>query len=411
MDTTCVMSQTVDLGFDRADLEMYLSQCGYWGDAEKRRRHAYVLSPSAYTMSASQAANMERLAVATGAAVSELNQHLCACANVKHPPHYEAEMLRFASSASRGLLLPRDGELRIPPVFKVDIVQDRFGRFQIVEVDVYNPRGFGYAALLEESMSGVFGTRRFPGVEQLVRILHAHGAEDAPFYVLVSEHERYYETCFTILCNTLRRRGIDARMVRECELSNQATLFDGVLLAIPDTLRDTNLRERLVAQYRSGALRAVFPPVAYLGSKAYLPFLREQDGMSEFMPPTALVSKKHRQWSSICDSGSSSVLKAVVSSGMKGVYFSDLDPQEFGARLAQVSDIKHAAWILQQQVPQTSTPIVVFDEQGNRCVGDYYLRLVAYVTADGVLDVEVTGRPDRKVHGAPDCIQIPVVLS
>lgn len=66
--------------------------------------------------------------------------------------------------------------------------------------------------------------------------------------------------------------------------------------------------------------------------------------------------------------------------------------------------------ILQKQVPQVGVPIAVFGDDGARVVQDYYLRIIAYVTADGILDVEVTGRPDRKVHGAPDCIQIPTIF-
>ncbi len=414
MDTlSAVSAQVVDLGFDRAHLEFYLARCGYWGDASRRKRHDYVLSPSVYVLSAQQEAQVERLAKATYAAVRTLNQKLCASARKPYPSsHEEALLLRFANSASRGLLRPHDGEADIPPVFKVDLVQDALGRFFIVEADVYNPRGYGYAAMLEESISKVSYARRFPGIEGLRQLLYSSGVRDQPLYVLVSEYERYYETMFGILCEALSRRGMDARLIRDRDLVGRSIDLDGSLFALPDTLdKFPEVRGALLGQYRRGALRTVYPVVSYLGSKAFLPFLREQDGMDEFIPPTTLVSKKHNGWIPMCGSGRPLVLKAHVSAGMKGVLFSDLDPQAFDDRLAQARSVRDPSWILQEQVPQVATPVVVFDEQGNRRIDDYYLRLVAFVTADGVLDIEVTGRPDRKVHGAPDCIQLPVVLS
>ena len=411
MDTPyCTHYQTTDLGFGREHLEAYLARCGYWGNWELRRRNAYVLSPCAYVLSRAQEADIRRLGCATYAAVRTLSHHLCELARKRHPTHEEAALLLFANRASRDLLSPCDGLTHIPPLFKVDLVANPEGRFHIVEADVYNPRGFGYATLLEESLFDVADVRRFSGIAGLFDILRARNVQGAPLYVLVSEFERYYEPGFRILCDALVRRGIDARLVREKDLADGSSISDGVSLCIPDSL-DRTIRDTLIAQYRQGTLRTIYPPCAYLGSKAFLPFLREQDGMGEFIPPTALVSKKCEGWQSLRDSGLPLVLKAHVSSGMKGVYFSDLDESAFGWQLAQAQEIKRAAWILQQQVPQVPTPIVVFDVQGVRRVENYYLRVVAYVTADGVLDVEVTGRPDRKVHGAPDCIQLPVILS
>ncbi|MDQ5955411.1 MAG: hypothetical protein QG621_414 [Patescibacteria group bacterium] len=405
---TDVVRQTVDLGFGRAELENYLVACGFWADARRRTRHQYVLSPSAYALSAAQVAQMERLARSTHAAVVALNQHLCECAAASHPSREQARMLRLASGASRGLLRPQD-TLGIPPVFKVDLVQDGLGHFHIVEVDVYNPRGYGYAVLLEKSIANVPGVRRLPGVQLLAKIVKQHTRSD-PFWVLVPQYERYYEVHFEILCSALRDFGIDARVVREQELSGISPGLVGTLLSIPDSLTSAQLRDTLLAQYRSGELTALYPPVAYLGSKAYLPFLRAQEGMDECIPETELVGRKHHEWRRMLEDGSPCVLKAAVSSGMKGVFFSDTD-QAFAQNINEVGAFNHAAWILQQQVPQQPTQVVVFNEAGERHVGDYYLRLVAYVTQEGVLDVEVTGRPDRKVHGAPDCIQLPVILS
>ena len=103
------------------------------------------------------------------------------------------------------------------------------------------------------------------------------------------------------------------------------------------------------------------------------------------------------------------ILKGVVSSGMKQIIFSDREPGRFLEMLAQAGNYKAPAWILQQQVQPVPLPVLVFDETGARIEEKHYLRVTAYITADGVLGVDVTGRKNPMVHGAKDCIQIPVV--
>ena len=131
--------------------------------------------------------------------------------------------------------------------------------------------------------------------------------------------------------------------------------------------------------------------------------------MSTFLPKTSLVSSKDDP-AEVLRAGPS-VLKGTVSSGMKKVIFSDLEPERFEKTLAEARATKTPSWILQEQVLTHAVPVVVFDEGGKRITRDYFLRVVAHITKDGVLDVEVTGRPDRMVHGAPDCIQLPVIFA
>ena len=229
--------------------------------------------------------------------------------------------------------------------------------------------------------------------------------------IIVSEYERYYETAFNIFARSLERLGISLLVLREQDLDTPLALYGRGILLIPDTLNQNPLlRDWLVDKYREGNLQTFFPPVAYLGSKGFLPYLREYQGMDEFIPRTILVGRK-KEFPAGMELGGTLVLKASVSSGLKHVLFSDLDKNIFEAALEKARALKNPSWILQEQVPQESVPIVVFDDRGNREVKEYYLRVTAYVAANGIVDVEVTGRTDRKVHGAPDCIQLPVILS
>lgn len=404
-------TQTIDLSVERTSLESYLVTCGYWGHAELRRRHAYVLSPSVYQVSPKQEADLDRLARKTYAAVKLLNARLIALGEKStHLSNGDAAFLKLANSASRSLLRPEDGETRIPPVIKVDLVQNGAGEYSIVEVDVYNPRGFGYAALLEESVPEHLHSLRYPGVAGLLKHFRSVTTDrDIGWHVLVSEFERYYLTAYRVLAQSFSKRDFQISILGEADVAQGRRNFGGPavgLLAIPESLHThPELRDALLAQYKSGELHTLYPPVAYLGSKAFLPFLRSCEGMEEFIPSTWLLGKKNP----LPPVNGVRVLKASVSSGMKGVYFSDLDAGEFETALEKVRSLKNPAWILQNHVPQEPLPITVFEDDGTRTVRDYYLRVTAYISENGIVDAEVTGRTDRKVHGAPDCIQIPVI--
>jgi hypothetical protein len=409
-------TQTADLGLSRPYFENYLRNCGYWANEDRRAQLAYVPSPSVYIATKRQEADLERMAKATYLAVHGLNVALCKTAGEKNLTKEAARFLQLGNSASRGLLRPQDGETRIPPMIKVDLVQDVDGMYQIAEVDTYNPRGFGFAAMLEESLQSDLKLRRFPGMEQLCRILKTNGvSDDTLWFVLVSEFERFYRPAYEIFSRALKRRGIHMPTISTHEVSsvfvNEHNYMKGGVFSIPDTLftEDPAIRTLLLEKYRDKSLEAVYPPVAYLGSKAFLPYLRMFAGMGEFLPKTRLVGKHYPEPENT-DLFLKQVLKATVSSGMKGVYFSDTD-EEYPAVLEKARAQRNPSWILQEQVPQVPVPIIVFDDDGNRVTRDYYLRLTAYISVNGIIDVEVTGRPDKKVHGAPDCIQIPVVLS
>lgn len=405
--------QTFDSQVSREEIESRFVECGYWGSEELRRRHACVLSPSVYQLAPVQERDLERLAVRTYAAVKRLNDELIDLATGgKHLTKSEAQFLRLANNGSRSLLRPLDEERRIPPVIKVDLIQNSAGDYFIAEVDVYNPRGFGYAALLEESFASRLWPFRYPGLAGLIELFDAaKGADEIEWHVVISEFERYYETPFRVLAQSFKKRDRRLHLVREEDLALGRTSLAGALpgiLAIPESLnKHPRLRDELLSAYREKKLRALYPPVAYLGSKAFLPYLRSCEGMEEFIPSTVLIGKGYEN--KLPSPEKAAVLKAAVSSGMKGVFFSDLD-REFGEALESACDQKNSSWILQEQVPQEPMPVTVFESDGTRVVQDYYLRITAYITERGVLDAQITGRPDRKVHGAPDCIQLPVTI-
>ncbi len=403
------MTQTVDLGISREHLDSYLDAAGYWEGAERRRRNAYVLSPSAYVISREQQVQLDRLSKTTHRAVRTLSTYLSQLAGERSLPNAEAQFLSLARTGFRGLLTPGDIAGNTPPVIKVDLVQDARGVYQIAEVDAYNPRGFGYMALLDGTVP-VSYKRSGPGVDAVAEMMIKREQGEPEWIIIVSDQERFYKPAFEVFRSALARKGVYAKLVDETDIV-RAVSGAGIqnVFVIPETLnQNVDGRAYLLDRYKKGGLQTFYPPAAYLGSKAFLPYLSTCEGMEEFIPSCSLVSRKVDPLA-ICN-GYPSVLKGVMSSGMKQVIFSDADPELHASKLAEARTLKRPSWILQKLVAQKPVPIVVFDDAAGLTQRDYYLRITAYIAETGLIGAEVTGRTDPKVHGAPDCIQIPAII-
>ena len=402
-------NQTIDLGISRNEVAESLVNAGYWESTGHQGNRRYVLSPSAFVLSREQQVELSRLATALYPAVGALNNRLCDIAqNEKGRTHQDGMFLRLGNTAARGLLDPVDGCRMIPPLLKVDLMQNECGDFKIAEVDVYNPRGLGYNALLNEMGAGLAGKKLYPGMDTIARLLRE--ASDRRWVIVVSAFEQYYRIAFEIFARAMSRRGVDICVIDDAHIrDNKHVLQGGAVLIVPDSLHThAAAREQLMEWYRDHSMRTFYPPVAYLGSKAFLPFLRACAGMEAFLPECGLVGKR---WTDPREQFSGPyVLKAGVSSGLKGVFFSNLDAEAFEKEYATARSLKTGSWVLQQQVTQQAVPVTIFGPCGVRSTKHFYLRLTIQVGESGVVDAEVTGRTDPKVHGAPDCIQLPVVL-
>ena len=369
-----------------------------------------MLSPAAYVVCKTQREELERLSRAVYTHVEALARKLSTLGKSTRLTHEEAFFLGLAKNGIRGLLKPSEHDGNIPPVIKVDLVQDSQGHYKIAEVDVYNPRGFGYLALLDGLVPDG-ATTAGPGISAIADSMN-HFSRDAQWVIVVSEFERYYYPTYSIFANALEQRGLRVSVFRGRELAAGSETLAKIshVFAVPDTfVEHPEVRKLLLSRYRARELSAFYPPAAYLGSKAYLPFLRAQPGLEEFIPPSALVCRRSDPWKMI-GRETPVVLKGVMSSGHKQVIFSKREPVTFENTLAEARRSKYPAWMVQEEVAQGPVSVVVFDDAGQRLTRNYFLRLTAYVARDGLIGLEATGRESSFVHGAPDCIQIPAIL-
>ncbi len=408
-------NQFCTLKISKTQLENHLKQIGYWGTPFLEKRNEFVLSPCGYLVSKKQQAELEKISKAIFSSLDSVAKKIHILAEDTPLTRQDQEFFGIATRGSKKLLVPSetsDGE--IPPMIKVDMVQDSEGNYFVVEVDAYNPRGLGFNALLDSIASlDPDQNKTCQTTSYLANLLKKFNSNGKIFY-LVSEHERYYEPSFRILQKALLNFNVEMTLIREngcsdvsgfIEMLNNET--NGSLFMIPESLDNKALKTALLEGYKNNTLKLFFPPKAYLGSKLLLPYLREQNGVNGFIPLTKLMSKNHDI--KMLEIDKKFVLKAGQSSGMKGVLFSDLNEEAFLKRFTQEKKKKRPSWVLQQHVPQTSLPLKVFNGKGET-FQNYYLRIIAQFSVDGLIGLDITGRPDRMVHGAPDCVMLPAVL-
>jgi hypothetical protein len=288
-------------------------------------------------------------------------------------------------------------------------MQDAIGRYYIAEADVYNPRGFGYLALMEAVLPSS-ARRAGSGIAYLARELSVC-ARSETIDLIVTDYESYYRPSYEVLRSALLAYEVPLRIITEEELLRDPATVESVrnILILPETMyRAARARDRLLTRIADGSLAAFYPPTAYLGSKALLPAYATCKIVRRFLPETRLISRSDSRNVSFADRNV--LLKGTGSSGHKNIIFSNRDPERFGKTLASAFTHKHPNWIVQDEVEQARIPIVVFDEDGRRIQKEYVLRLTAYIAQDGLIGIEATGREDGFVHGAPDCIQIPCIF-
>jgi hypothetical protein len=407
--------QVCSLKNTKQQIEDYLVEAGYWGSQFLRDRNNFVLSPCAYNVSREQEQEIATMGKSIYAALGNVAEKIHNIAKGVPKNRSEQELIGIATRGSKKLLSPAETiDGLIPPVIKVDMVQDCEGRYYVIEVDAYNPRGLGFNALLENKALLNGERQNIIGTVDILSKMLLNFCPGGKFVYLVSEYERYYEPSFLVLQKELLKKDVEMVLIKESSFLEDKDMLELVLkdnsfcmFMIPESLDSVELREILMKGYKEGGIKYFFPPKAYLGSKLLLPYIKEQIGVNGYIPNTKLMSKYHDGNDLRIDLGW--VLKAGQSSGMKGVLFSDSNKEAFEKCFIQESKKKRPSWVIQELIKQRSLPIQVFEGE-NLITKDYFLRIIAQFNQEGLIGLDITGRTDTMVHGAPDCIMLPAVL-
>ncbi len=413
-----------------------LVRLGLWA-GEERQRHAYILSPSAYRLTSGRVLVLEHIARTVTRAYGGLSRLGDAVTREVPKSNAARALNKLFMDAFRGLPLTVLGDSLLPPILKVDIVCGASG-YAVVEVDGYNPRALPYPLLLRhlyrigidqhalfwDSAGSVLIPLMYKAFLHSSDSRYAQRKTEKGLTILHADRERFYRPAFEFLACGL---GEDLKTVVVGEL--EATDLPNNVLIFPRLDRNIELRNRLASEYSVGKRIFQFPVRPYLGSKAMLGLVHNLTGdeyvegmLRQFVgeeiledtrrivPRTLNVSRGSREAAEKMLGVSPAVLKAVNRSGMKGVLFSG-EP-EFERLFQSAVSSKHPQYVLQEEVSQVPEKHPVFRPGGGTEMREWYLRIIIHVDTayECVADIEVTGRPDKKVHGAPDCIQIPGVL-
>ncbi|MBI5230488.1 MAG: hypothetical protein HY981_04285 [Candidatus Magasanikbacteria bacterium] len=410
---------------------------GLW-DNGRESSHGFILSPSVYEVSQEKRDELEAIGVALHDCLAGLGR----IATIAFTPSLYHSTTWGMIAKVLGIGVPEiyhDIMLLNPSsalsICKVDLMESEDGNFRIAEIDGHNKHGLGYSTLAARIRKTVMPDAKvFPGVAAaLAKEIERRGEKSV--VLLYADQERFYLPEFCILKSELATHGIDVMVVAESDVrveSEKAIMCpDGkdykLFVDLPFLYHNRTLNAWLAARYRAGEIAFLIPPKPFLGSKAILALLRNDTGdeqleailksqirptslnlLRQYIPETYLVHKREREeyWLGKCDS-KRFVLKESISSGMKGVIFTD-DPH-FGKIMKCASD-SFFRFILQGEVINRSWSFQHFTNRGYLQQGEWFVRVTVHYAIRHVADVVITARQDKKVHGAPDCLQLGSVI-
>ncbi|MBI3120015.1 MAG: hypothetical protein HYZ08_00190 [Candidatus Kerfeldbacteria bacterium] len=323
---------------------------------------------------------------------------------------------------------------RTPSILKVDLMETTEG-FRIAEIDGHNKHGLGYSTLAARIRRAVM-----PDAEVFSGVAAALAAEvrrrgENRVVLLYARQEQFYLPEFRILQAELQRLGVELVVVEEQEVrmrDGRVVTRDGadcnLFVDFPFFYHNPPLNALLVSRYRSGEIDFLIPPKPFLGSKAVLALLRNDLGdeeleailksqipaaslrlLRQYIPTTYLIYKR-KEGREFWDSPYRDipfVLKESISNGMKGTVFED-DPH-FQETMGHACG-SYYRYILQQEVTNRPQEFSSFTPDGRSVLGEWYTRVTVHFAVRRVADIVVTARQDKKVHGAPDCLQIGAVI-
>lgn len=425
---------------DIVKLQQQLEQLGLWNaqGPDGRYRYRYRLVPGEFRLNAAMLHQLHDIAEVTTAVLTgatKLSQMLerryqAARVGAYQMKPEEASFCAMLKAACGGYTFMPE-VAAVPPIVKVDLAWNG-SSFQVVEFDSYNPRGLAYAFWLRYAhvQAGEYDAMR----DNLLYALLERVRPGACLVWLYSDRERYYVPVLQAFAQVLHEFGVSVRIVGEHELpACSATTIetflasDEQLLIVPDRMNQVVVaRDALVNFAIRYPERVLVPFAPFLGAKGLLAFATNgndnaviatwqdqflspsvQTLVQSYVPSTALLGKRFSKYE-VPDfvHEQAAVLKAVNSSGAKGVYMPG--DAEYETVLSSADRHRAPNFIAQKLVPQQQVTI-----EGVDGTEQHFVRVTMYVDTHRkvCLDAEVTGTGDDPlVHGGPSCVQLPALF-
>jgi hypothetical protein len=410
-------------------LERVIAESKIWEGMQKET-HAFLLSPDVYRLRIAQKEELTKL----GACLYDCLVGLSKMAFIAYEDKIQNQgawilIRKVFSSGVPKIYTKAQGIFpsHIPRLLKVDFLVDEQGSLKIAEIDGHNKHGLGYATLGKRCREVVHPTAEtcVGAVAALSEEIRRLGYRKINF--LYADQERFYLPEFKIAQNEFRSNGIDCKLFSETEASED-DLREGLFLDLPFLQERPDLYTSAIDAYRSGKTDFIIPPKPFLGAKGALALLRNDamdqqleailcsfinksslESVRSYIPTTHLVGSQLKNSAFVMDDTRNFVLKKSISSGMKGVVFSD-DPR-FAVSLAAAQSSK-LNYVLQEEVRGRVHSFSYYKngEEFAARSNDWYARVTVHYINRNLGDITVTARQDKSVHGAKDCLLLGTVI-
>lgn len=401
-------------------LSNIIKESGYWDNHVED--HSFLISPDVYILSISdqnQINDIGRFLPAVLHGVDRLMNEVSpankinAIINSGIPQVYQR--------------LQRE-HLQIPEIVKVDLIKDAEGHFWIMEVDSINKHGWGLTMLINKLRDIIAPNAHvLPSIAKILgQAILEYGHDDAVSLISAS-HEHFYLPEFKILSRELHALGVSLTILEEPISSNNVM---AISIDFPFLFRSSKEEVMDIAKaYCSFKKVFLLPPKPFLGSKAIMSLVvnREEQneiqeivrtyisgyalaGLGAYISPTFLVNKRRgRQepyWLEYAR-GNKCILKACISSGAKQVYFPENENYWDNVQKACGSNYMY---VLQHEIVPKLHRIRYFNHSGDVVEEEMYCRFTAYFSLNALVDLRIVARSNKRVHGAPDAVQMGVVI-
>lgn len=411
---------------------------GLW-DNRRMSSHDFVLSPSIYEVSQERRDELEAIGAVLHNCLAGLGRIAAIAFNPKLGTSTTWGMIARALRTGvpkiyHDIMLLNPSS--VPSICKVDFMESADGNYRIAEIDGHNKHGLGYSTLTARIRRALMPeAQAFSGVATtLAKEVQRRGESNA--VLLYADQERFYLPEFRILQDELASLVVELVVIAEndVQIQNKKVVVAGdgkerkLFVDLPFLYHNRELNARMAELYKGGEIDFLIPPKPFLGSKAILALLRNDieskeleailksqihpaslDLLRRYIPETYLVHKRAKEeyWHDQCNN-KRFVLKESISSGMKGTVF--MDEPHFNATMKRACD-SYYRFILQEEVTNRAQAFHYFADGGYLQQGEWFMRVTVHYSTRRVADIIVTARQDKKVHGAPDCLQLGAVIT
>lgn len=434
--------------------EEFLREVGLWTGEASRSKYGFRLSPDSLEITASQRMELTEINDLVYSEGGFLDGSMELFRQIFNPRFTSTKVGGRISRALRMGIPRQEGPIQrsfqtqIPAIAKLDLALACSGpAFRILEVEADQAHGFGYVTIADR-----FGIRTFPNKAYLPGLITVLGdslvergfSTKKPLALIVGRLESFYEQELEVFSGIANKEGLNIMFIPERELVVSA---DGVAShnnrnSVTDLLVDLPILTsagrigtgvdsvNLLDLYAQAKIECLIPPKRFLSNKNLLGLISngsdDQDlekvlldvfnesklsRLRRFIPVSAVINRKTEDYAAlrVINNPDNWVIKKAVASGSKGVALPS-SPDRQRAFLQEALVNPHS-YIIQEKVEQEARRFH-FAEQSE--LGDLrsalmYMRLTLFASPIRMAALALTARETEDVHGAKDCIQIPVV--